>query len=79
MLFALPFSRVWNVHARRRQIDGRLRQSKAQCSPCQRVLLEEGAKEGAGVVEVEDRGCGQLSEERLDDGRMGGEDALECR
>lgn len=75
--FGLALPAVGRLVPRRRHGHGGLRQSEGQRLPCEGVLLEKVAQVFGGVVQIEERRGGDLGEQRLQHGRVVGEDGLE--
>lgn len=77
VLLGLALPAVGRLVARRADGDGGLGQAEGERLPCERVAAQEAAQVRRGVVELEEGGGGELREERLEDGRVCGDDGLE--
>ena len=77
ILLGLALAAVRRLVAGRAHGDGGLGQAEGQRLPCQRVAAQEAAQVQRGVVQFEEGGGGQLGEQRLEDGRVRGDDGFE--
>jgi hypothetical protein len=72
----LPFPVLGRLVARGAHCDGGLGQSEGERLPCERVALQELAQVMRCVVEFEEGEGGDLGEEGLEYGRIGGDDGF---